>query len=168
MKAQNGSNELFYSFFNLGARWAWVFNATPRPLYPRKEARYPFYSWLGGPQGRYGRVRKTGHIKIITLKSCDNKSSDVARTLEKKKKTSREENFEWYKRWKCPTVVPHAATNRLFWPPERPALYRQHSRSVSVYLRPTQPPSFANSLLGCLVALLFVSRPFCFLDQLRS
>jgi len=22
------------AFFNLGARWGWVFNATPRPFYP--------------------------------------------------------------------------------------------------------------------------------------
>jgi len=25
-----------YSFFNLGAGWGWVFNATPRSLYPRE------------------------------------------------------------------------------------------------------------------------------------
>jgi hypothetical protein len=25
-----------YSFFNLGARWGWVVNATPQPLYPRE------------------------------------------------------------------------------------------------------------------------------------
>jgi hypothetical protein len=26
----------FYPFFNLGARWGWVVNASPRPLYPRE------------------------------------------------------------------------------------------------------------------------------------
>jgi hypothetical protein len=26
-----------YTFFNLGTRWRWVVNATPQPLYPRKE-----------------------------------------------------------------------------------------------------------------------------------
>jgi len=26
-----------YPFFNLGARWMWVVNATPRPLYPIKD-----------------------------------------------------------------------------------------------------------------------------------
>jgi hypothetical protein len=33
---------------------------TPRPgrFTPRKETRYPFYSRLGGPRGRSGRVRK--------------------------------------------------------------------------------------------------------------
>ena len=25
-----------YSFFNLSARWGWVVNAIPRPLYPQK------------------------------------------------------------------------------------------------------------------------------------
>jgi hypothetical protein len=25
---------VLYSFFNLGARWGWVVNATPQPLYP--------------------------------------------------------------------------------------------------------------------------------------
>ena len=32
-KAQRGSVTLF---FNLGARWGWVVNATPRPLYPQE------------------------------------------------------------------------------------------------------------------------------------
>jgi hypothetical protein len=31
MKAQRES-----FFLNLGARWGWVVNATPRPLYPRE------------------------------------------------------------------------------------------------------------------------------------
>jgi len=33
---------------------------TPHPgrYKPQKENRYPFYMGLGGPQGRYGRVRK--------------------------------------------------------------------------------------------------------------
>ena len=33
------------SFFHFRARWVWVLNATPWPLYPRKEIRYPFI-WL--------------------------------------------------------------------------------------------------------------------------
>jgi hypothetical protein len=36
MKAQSGSSGILYSFFNLGARWWWVVNATPWPLYPRE------------------------------------------------------------------------------------------------------------------------------------
>ena len=44
MKAQSGVEVQLYSFFNLGARWGWVVNATPRPL-------YPLYTTLGGPPG---------------------------------------------------------------------------------------------------------------------
>jgi len=34
MKAYRGTELQLYSFFNPGARWEWVFNATPQPLYP--------------------------------------------------------------------------------------------------------------------------------------
>jgi hypothetical protein len=34
-KVQRWSIGNAYSFFNLGARWDWVVNATPQPLYPR-------------------------------------------------------------------------------------------------------------------------------------
>jgi hypothetical protein len=43
-KAQNGGN--------LGARWGWVVNATPLPLYPREREPVPIVWRLGGPQGR--------------------------------------------------------------------------------------------------------------------
>jgi len=33
-----GVDKLFYSFFNLGARWEWVVNAKPRPLYRRERS----------------------------------------------------------------------------------------------------------------------------------
>jgi hypothetical protein len=36
----------------------WVFNATPRPLYPGKQSRHPLYRRLDGPHGRSERVRK--------------------------------------------------------------------------------------------------------------
>jgi len=36
----------------------WLVKATPRQLYPRKEARYPLYRRLGEPQGLSKRVRK--------------------------------------------------------------------------------------------------------------
>jgi hypothetical protein len=58
MKAQRGSKVESYAFFNLGARWGWVVNATPRPLYPPGKTRYPVSRRLDGPQGRSGRVRK--------------------------------------------------------------------------------------------------------------
>jgi hypothetical protein len=37
MKAQPGVEILIYSFFNPGARWGWVVNATTWRLYPRKK-----------------------------------------------------------------------------------------------------------------------------------
>jgi hypothetical protein len=40
-KAQRGGELKLYSFFNLGARCGLVVNATPRPLYPGKDTRYP-------------------------------------------------------------------------------------------------------------------------------
>ena len=40
-KAQRGSKCRLYSFFNLGARWGWVFKVTPRPLYSRKKDPVP-------------------------------------------------------------------------------------------------------------------------------
>jgi hypothetical protein len=60
-----------YSFFKLGTRWGWVVNATPRPLYPGKESRYPLYRMLVGPQSRSEVVRKVGRwdssVYIVAL-----------------------------------------------------------------------------------------------------
>jgi hypothetical protein len=36
----------------------WVVRAIPGRFTPGKGVWYPFYSWLGGFQGRSGRVRK--------------------------------------------------------------------------------------------------------------
>jgi hypothetical protein len=58
MKAQKGEDVLIYSFFNLGTRWGWVVNVTPRFM-PGKETRYSLNRRFGGPQGRSGRVSKT-------------------------------------------------------------------------------------------------------------
>jgi len=44
-------------FFNFGARWVWVVNATPRPLYPR-ERPGTHCMRLTRPHRRSGRVRK--------------------------------------------------------------------------------------------------------------
>jgi len=38
------------------------FNATPGPLYPGKEPRYPLDRSLGETQGRCGRVQKVDRI----------------------------------------------------------------------------------------------------------
>jgi hypothetical protein len=49
----------------------WVVNATPRPVYPREETRYPFYRRQDGPQGRSGQLRKIspppGFLSLFTL-----------------------------------------------------------------------------------------------------
>jgi hypothetical protein len=69
MKAQRVVEVYLYSFFNLGARWGWVFNATPRPLYPRKRDPVPFYRRLS----RSGRVRKilpTRGIRSPDRRAC--------------------------------------------------------------------------------------------------
>lgn len=42
-----------YPLLNFGARCF-----TPRPLHPGKKTRYPLYTRLGGPWGRYGWIRK--------------------------------------------------------------------------------------------------------------
>jgi hypothetical protein len=38
MKTQRGNRRIDFSFFNLCARWQWVVNATPQPLYPQEDA----------------------------------------------------------------------------------------------------------------------------------
>ena len=43
MKAHGGVEIWLYFSFKLDARWGWVVNATPRPHYPGKEARYLTY-----------------------------------------------------------------------------------------------------------------------------
>jgi hypothetical protein len=56
-RPRGGVQAELYSFFNLSTRWGgW---STPRPgrFTPGKETRHPLYRWLGGPQGRSGRVR---------------------------------------------------------------------------------------------------------------
>jgi hypothetical protein len=47
MKAQRGSRVIALFFFNLGARWGWVVNATLRPLYPRERDPVPIVQEAG-------------------------------------------------------------------------------------------------------------------------
>jgi hypothetical protein len=50
-----GEVELYiYSFFNLGARWGLVVNATPQLFYLRVKTQYPLYRRLSGPQSQSG------------------------------------------------------------------------------------------------------------------
>jgi len=58
MKIQRRVEVYLYTFFNFGARWGWVVNATLRPIYPRER---PGTHCIGGwvaPQGLSGQVRK--------------------------------------------------------------------------------------------------------------
>jgi hypothetical protein len=41
MKACRGSKGIPPLILDLGAKWRWVVNIMPRPLYPRKQHRYP-------------------------------------------------------------------------------------------------------------------------------
>ena len=45
-------------FFNFGARWVWVVNATPRPLYPRERPGTHCTGGWVGPRGRSRQMRK--------------------------------------------------------------------------------------------------------------
>jgi hypothetical protein len=53
-----GVEVYIYFFFNLGARWGWMINATPLPLYPRERESYPLRRRMSGSQGQTGWVRK--------------------------------------------------------------------------------------------------------------
>ena len=47
-KAKGGAETQLYSFLKLGARWGWVVNATPRPLYPRERpGTHCIGGWVG-------------------------------------------------------------------------------------------------------------------------
>ena len=53
-----GSRGIALPFHNHGTRRGWGFSVTRRPFFTQGKTRYPFYSMLGGPQGRSGQVRK--------------------------------------------------------------------------------------------------------------
>jgi len=60
-KVQRRSRGILYSFFNLGARWGWVVNATPRPLYPRERpGTHCIGSWTD-PRAGLDWCGKSGH-----------------------------------------------------------------------------------------------------------
>jgi hypothetical protein len=55
MKAPRGVDVYLYSFFNLVARWEWVVNATPRPLYARERpGTHCTGGWVGPLAGLDG------------------------------------------------------------------------------------------------------------------
>ena len=55
---RGGVEVKLYSFFNLGARWVWVVDATTRPLSPGNDTRYPLNTRLDRPQCWSERLRK--------------------------------------------------------------------------------------------------------------
>jgi len=46
MKAQSGSCGNLYLFYNLGARWERVVNATLQPFYPLETDPIPIVQWF--------------------------------------------------------------------------------------------------------------------------
>ena len=61
MKVQRGVEVWLYSFFNLGTRWGWVPNGTPRPLYPpdKRPGTHCVGGWVDPRTGLdgYGKLR---------------------------------------------------------------------------------------------------------------
>jgi hypothetical protein len=56
MEVYWGNGGIAPRILDLGIRWRWVVNFTPRPLYPqRKSPWYPLDRGLGGHQSRSGR-----------------------------------------------------------------------------------------------------------------
>jgi hypothetical protein len=53
MKVYCGVEVQLHAFFDLGIKWRWVVNFTPRPLYP--PVKEPFDRRLGGSQSHSGR-----------------------------------------------------------------------------------------------------------------
>jgi hypothetical protein len=52
MEAQKGVEVQLYSFFNIGAKWGWAVNATPRPLNPQEKDAVPTVQeagWAAAP-----------------------------------------------------------------------------------------------------------------------
>ena len=59
---REGEDVQFYSSFNFGARWGWVVNATPRPLYPReRRGTHCIGGWVHPMTGLDGRVKCRPH-----------------------------------------------------------------------------------------------------------
>ena len=61
MKAHRGLDVCLYSFFNFGARWVSVVNATLRPLYPRER---PGTTCTGGWMGARAALNECGKSRL--------------------------------------------------------------------------------------------------------
>ena len=56
--AHGGSRGIALPFHDHGTIRGWVVSVTSRPLFTPVKSRYPLYRRLGGPEGRFGKVRK--------------------------------------------------------------------------------------------------------------
>ena len=56
-EAPTGGVEVqLYSFLNIGARWKWVVNGTPRPFYPQGRDPVPIVQEAGWTSGRVRKI----------------------------------------------------------------------------------------------------------------
>ena len=55
---RRGSRGIALPFHDHSTRRGWGVSVTPQPLFNPRKTLYPLYRRLGGPQGRYGQVRK--------------------------------------------------------------------------------------------------------------
>ena len=72
-----------YSFFNLGAGWGWVVNATPRPLYPRERPGTHCTGGRVGPKAglyRCGKSRLQPGFDPRTVQSIESRYTIPAHT----------------------------------------------------------------------------------------
>jgi len=65
-----GVEAQLYSFFNLDVRWRWVFNATPRPHYPRERpGTHCIKDWVGPRPVWTDAEIHSGQIQHMKLKT---------------------------------------------------------------------------------------------------
>ena len=62
LTSHEGPEVEYRLFFNLGAKWGWVVNATPRPLYPRdRPGTHCIGGWVGPRAGLDGCGKSRPH-----------------------------------------------------------------------------------------------------------
>ena len=67
-RPKGGVDVHLYSFFNLGARWRWMVNATPRPFYPRER---PGTDCTGGCVDPRDGLDACEYIAPVGIRSTD-------------------------------------------------------------------------------------------------
>jgi len=71
--AHRGSRGIALLFHDHGTRRGWGVSITPQPLCSPGKSQYPLYRRLGGPQGRFGQVRK--NLAPTRIRSPDSRLS---------------------------------------------------------------------------------------------